>query len=350
MSHRIPLIHTTDLYHPPQDPDDHIDLLTAVALPELDLKAVILDGTQKFLDPAPAGQDIRRDPGLVPVAQLGYLLGKTIPVACGPTQPLRDRHDTAQDRLRKEQAGIELILQTLADSPEPVLISVMGSARAVTAAFNRAPELVKKKSRAILLNAGSTSAAHIEWNVQLDPAAFEGLWYAGAPIHWYPCCTDTGAFNPSHEHGTFYRISHEQLLAGLAPPLLSWIYYAFTASSRGDILHALSEPAAGAVWEHVRSGQRSLWSTASLIMACGRSLAHTTDGWRFMPGKEAGSLQSYPLSLNPVKITGISQQKIDWQKSDSAEKHLLFKREPGTGYGTAMAEALNALLKTITVS
>jgi hypothetical protein len=350
MANRIPLIHTTDLYHPPQDPDDHIDLLTAVALPELELKAVILDCTQKFLDPAPVGQNIRRDPGLVPVAQLGYLLGNTIPAACAPTQPLRDRHDNVQDRPRKEQAGVELLLQTLADSPEPVLISVMGSARAVTAAFNRAPELVRNKTRAILLNAGSTSAAHIEWNVQLDPAAFEGLWHTGVPIHWYPCCTDSGAFNPTHERGTFYRISHEQLLAGLAPSLLSWIYYAFTASSRGDIVHALSEPAAGAVWEHVRSGQRSLWSTASLIMASGRIPVHTAEGWRFISKKQTDTLPSCPLFLDPIEITGISQQKIDWQINASAEKHLLFRREPGTGYSTAMAEALNGLLKTITIA
>jgi pyrimidine-specific ribonucleoside hydrolase len=350
MSQRIPLIHTTDLYHPPQDPDDHIDLLTAIALPELDLKAVILDCTQKFLDPAPVGQDIRRDPGLIPIAQLGYLLGTTFPAACAPTQPLRDMHDDAADRPLKEQAGIELILRTLADSPEPVFISVMGSARALTAAFNRAPELVTKKTRGVLLNAGSTSAAHIEWNVQLDPAAFEGLWHSGLPILWYPCCTDTGAFNPDHERGTFYRIAHEQLLTGLLPSLLSWIYYAFTASSRGDILHALTEPAAGAVWEHVRSGRRSLWSTASLVMASERVLAATPDGWRFMPKNQAGSLTTYPLFLDPVKITGISQQKIDWQKSTSAEKNLIFRREPGAGYGTAMAEALNALLKTIAVS
>ncbi len=350
MAKRIPLIHTTDLYHPPQDPDDHIDLLTAVALPELDLKAVILDCTQKFLDPAPAGRDIRRDPGLIPVAQLAYLLGRTIPVACAPPQPLQDLRDDAGDRPPKEQAGIDLILQTLADSSEPVLISVMGSARAVTAAYNRAPELVRKKTRAVLLNAGSTSASHIEWNVQLDAAAFEGLWHSGLPIEWYPCCTESGAFNPEHERGTFYRVNHDQLLEGLAAPILSWIYYAFTASSRGDILHALSEPAAGAVWEHVRSGRRSLWSTASLVMASGRVPVATAEGWRFLPSQEAAGYTSYPWFMDPVAITGISQQKIDWQENATAGTYRLFRRKPGAGYGTAMAEALNALLKTLVVS
>ena len=71
---RIPLVHITDLYHPPQDPDDHFDLATIAALPEFDLRGVILDVTQKFLDPAPAGWDIARDPGYVPVVQLGHIL------------------------------------------------------------------------------------------------------------------------------------------------------------------------------------------------------------------------------------------------------------------------------------
>ena len=39
----VPLIDITDLYHPPQDPGDNLDLIAAYALPEVDLKAVILD-------------------------------------------------------------------------------------------------------------------------------------------------------------------------------------------------------------------------------------------------------------------------------------------------------------------
>ena len=52
---RIPLIHVTDLYHPPQDPDDQLDLATVAALDEYDLKGVVLDITQRFLEPAPRG-------------------------------------------------------------------------------------------------------------------------------------------------------------------------------------------------------------------------------------------------------------------------------------------------------
>ena len=39
----VPVIHCTDLFHPHDDPDDHFDLATLYAMPELDIKGVVLD-------------------------------------------------------------------------------------------------------------------------------------------------------------------------------------------------------------------------------------------------------------------------------------------------------------------
>ena len=84
---RIPIVHTTDLYHPPQDPDDQIDLATVLALDEFDLQGVVLDITQRFLEGAPNGFDLPRDPGFIPVTQIGYLLGRAIPIAMAQPSP-----------------------------------------------------------------------------------------------------------------------------------------------------------------------------------------------------------------------------------------------------------------------
>ena len=118
----IPFIHTTDIYNPPQDPDDHVDLATVFALPELDLRAVILDPTRKFVE--------QQDPGFVPVAQLNYLTGRAVPVAAGPIDPLQSPSDTAKDRPRHEQAGIELLLNAMRQCNEPG----QGTSRRVDAA------------------------------------------------------------------------------------------------------------------------------------------------------------------------------------------------------------------------
>ena len=40
---RVPVILSTDLMHPHDDPDDHFDLATLYAMPEMDIKGVVLD-------------------------------------------------------------------------------------------------------------------------------------------------------------------------------------------------------------------------------------------------------------------------------------------------------------------
>ena len=126
-------------------------------MPELDLRGVVLDTTTRFLNASPEGFDIQRDPGFVPVMQLSYLLGRPIPIAVGPFEPLRREGDTGSDRIPAEQSGIEMLLSILRTSSEPVVISMVGSARVLAAAFNREPELLRSRTRAILMNAGSTA-------------------------------------------------------------------------------------------------------------------------------------------------------------------------------------------------
>ena len=74
----VPVVYCTDLYHPHIDADDHIDLATVFALPELDLKAILLDD---------GGLQEKR-PGRVPVEQMLRLTGRR--------HPVRDRPDRSE--------------------------------------------------------------------------------------------------------------------------------------------------------------------------------------------------------------------------------------------------------------
>lgn len=343
-----PLVHVTDLYHPPQDPDDHLDLLTALALPEYDLRAVILDATRRFLVAAPEGWDVRRDPGFVPVTQIAHLLGRPVRAAAGPVEPLRSVEDDATDRPAAEQAGVELLLEVLRTSAEPVTISVVGSGRVLAAAISREPELVRTRTRAVLLNAGSTGGPKREWNVGLDPAAYVALWRSRVAVDWFPCGTESGAFDPAHERGTFWKASHEELFAGLPEALRGWLGYAFSGSARGDIIGALAESGRGAVWEHVLAGERNLWSTASLVIGAGRVLARTEHGWRFVAEAEAAGGETWPWRLDPIDATVDGEARVAWRPAATeGGPWRLFGRLPGEDYGRAMAEALNALWRTL---
>jgi hypothetical protein len=346
----IPLIHVTDLYHPPQDPDDHIDLATLVALDEFDVKGVILDVTRKFLDAAPAGADIARDPGLVPVAQLAYLLGRSLPSAISPTSPLARPEDDARDRPLAEQSGIALMLDILEDSTEPVVVSVVGSARVVTAAFNRHPELLRARVRYVLLNAGSTGGLKREWNVGLDPEAYIGLWRSGLPIRWYPCATERGAFQPADERGTYWKTTHGAIFRNLTPPVRAWFQYALSGDRRGDVIRVLSEEGEqGETWKRLLPEPRNLWATASLVMAAGRILGRTPEGWRFVPAAHTGVEETWPWRLDLIRAAVRPDASILWQRVDSGGNAELFGRREGVRFADVMAEALADLLARIPV-
>jgi pyrimidine-specific ribonucleoside hydrolase len=342
----LPLVHITDLYHPPQDPDDQFDLATVLALPELDLKAVLFDITQKFTEPAPAGWDLSRDPGIVTVAQAGFLIGRTIPVAVGPREPLRSETDDVSDRPATEQRAIEMLLQVLVDSPQPVAISVVGSARILAAAYLRAPEVVRAGVTGVWINAGSTSHGEHEWNVMLDTTAYRILWHSGLPIRWFPCATENGAFDPEPARGTHWAATHGELLRGLPPPWRGWFTYGLSGSARGDVIGALNEIGTGPVWDNLQPSKRSMWSTGSLAMLAGRVLARTDQGWRFVSAgrPEELSWEVWPWRLDPIKTSLMANSHVQWEVTTADSPHHLFGRKAGSAYSAAMAEALNALL------
>ncbi|MEX0326895.1 MAG: hypothetical protein AB3N33_12480 [Puniceicoccaceae bacterium] len=344
---RIPIIHATDLYHPPQDPDDQIDLATVAALREFDLKAVILDSTQRFLVPKPEGWDIAREPGFMPVRQMGHILGTDIPVAAGPVYPLEHPGDKALPGEGEDDSGIRLLLDVLRESSEPVVITAVGSARVITAAYNREPELMLKKTRAVVLNAGSTGGPKKEWNVGLDTHAFVGLMRSRLPVHWYPCGTERSAFVRKHERGTYWKVPHAVLFKDLPQRLRAYLEYGFTHSSEKDGLAALDSLGHGPAWEKILEGERNMWSTASLVMAAGRVLARTEKGWRFLAGTEQGDVETWPWRLDPVSVDVSDDGKVDWSPGPESARVRLFGRQPDIEFGDAMAEALNALLREI---
>ncbi len=347
---KIPLIHTTDLYNPPQDPDDQIDLATVLALEEYDLRGVVLDITEKFLHPRPEGWDIARKPGLASVARMARITGKTIPVAEGPHHLLADSRDTCEDAPDEEQAGIRMLLGLLERSPEPVAISVTGSPRTVTAAWNREPSLLREKTLAVLLNAGSTGGTKVEWNVELDLHAFVGLWRSDLNIRWYPPGTDTGAFDQDDERGTYFQAPQAELFRDLPPALRSYVADALAGTPPLDSSAARDEGGEDARWLTLLGQTRNLWSTASLVMGAGRVLAETGEGWRFLPASAVRSDAVWPWRLDPIRASVDDEGRVDWAVADADTRRWLFARQPGREFGHAMTEALNALLRAMRIA
>ncbi len=153
---RVPVIYSTDLLHPYDDPDDHYDLATLFALPELDVRGIILD----------LGDRQQQRMGSAPVEQMLRIVGKRVPYAIGADRPLRSRDDKMLDLPQRFQGGIDLILSALRQAPEKVVIFTTGSLRDVAVAYNREPELLREKVQALYFNAGNgPGGLQDEWNV-----------------------------------------------------------------------------------------------------------------------------------------------------------------------------------------
>ena len=151
---RVPVIDITDLYHPPQDVGDNLDLIAAYALPEVDLKAVILDVTAAFASrfPDPATPTRTRPARAIRGSSRS---GSSTPSSAGTCPCRGPRHDAFApgpdgDAPAFQQQGVELMLRVLREAAEPVHIVSFGSARPLAVAWNRQPDLLRRRSPAPL--------------------------------------------------------------------------------------------------------------------------------------------------------------------------------------------------------
>lgn len=249
----VPVIYSTDLYHPHNDPDDHYDLLTLFSLPELDISAIIID----------MGETGRGRAGQVAVAQICALRGKNTPVAAGLIGNLASPEDTALNRSAEEQAGIELILKSLREASEPVTLFAVGSLRDMAAAYNRAPALFKEKVGRFYINAGDTRGK-VEYNVGIEAVAYNRMMTSGLPIYWTPCFGDAG-------YGSFWQFRQGEVLRTAPKEVQNFFLYMFSKSNDPDALAYLHREPDADLLDRVCGEDRAMWCTAAFLDAAGRT-------------------------------------------------------------------------------
>jgi len=348
---RVPVIDITDLYHPPQDPGDNFDLIMPFALPEIDLRAVILDATEEFRQPVanpdrPEHWDHAgpRDPGLVPVSQLEYIFGRRVACGVGPFRRMCGPDDRLDDVPSFQQSGIELILRTLRASAEPVEILSFGSARTLAAAFNREPELLRARIRRIHLSAGATSPPFPEWNVLLDPFAIVRLLRSDLPIALYPCATGQTACGYDR-HNTFWKLEDLRWIAGMDQRLRRYLAFAFNRTVRMDFLRALDEEPPPRDLERMYGLGHNVWETAIWMQVAGRKLVHRADGSHaIIPAAEVGVSDTVlPNELVPSTVEVPESGHYIPRPSSRPCPYLLYDRGDPLANEQALREALPAL-------
>jgi len=315
----VPVIYSTDLFHPPQDPDDHFDLACLYAMPEADLRAIILD----------QGDEQARRAGFKPVWQMNYLTAHHVPAAIGLRDKLKHPGDPGLDQPAEFQNGVNLILQTLRDAREKVAVIFVGSARDVMAAYQRQPALFREKVRSVHGFIGDASdPGHQEWNVKLDPQAFVALVRSDLPFFWIPCF-DGGPW-ANRGHASFWRIRHGQVLAETSAPLQRFFLYMLRHATN-DPIAWLTQPTSSEDDQWLMRGERNLWCAALLGLAVGRPLLRD--------GQEI-------VGFSPVEVWADDQAVIHYGKRPGSRTVQRFQIKDQAAFAETATRATAGILKS----
>ncbi|WP_294588040.1 hypothetical protein [uncultured Bacteroides sp.] len=255
--HKIPVVVITDLYHPFQDPGDNMDLIMGFGLPDVDLKAVLLDITDAFRKPIADHPTLWKDPrgpreaGIIPVEQLSYIFNKKVPYGIGPLSMMKSEEDKMDYLPPYEQEAIHILLKVLNESKEPIEVLSFGSARILAVAYNRNPQLLKKKIHKIHLSAGTASSNYEpgsdagansipggEWNVALDVFAFNRILKSDLPVAIYPCAGKDGGFIKDCNN-TYWQLPDMEFTKQMNPQLQHYLSFAFNQKLQVDFLRAM---------------------------------------------------------------------------------------------------------------
>ncbi len=315
-------------------------MIAAYALAEVDLKAVILDATEKFRRP-PEGP---RDPGFIPVLQLNSIFGRNVPCGTTPYAAMKSPDDKMLDAPAFQQFGIELLLRTLDSSTDGVEITVFGSARSVAVAYNRQPDLLRRRVRRIHLSAGTSSPDFLEWNVLLDPHAFVRLLRSDLPVAIYPCATKDGPFAYGR-HNAFWRLPDLQFIERMDPSLRAYLAYALGRSNRSDFIRAVEEDPPPAALQQICGVQHNVWETAVWLQVTGRRLVRHADGhFRIVPAKDVLTTDTVlPNELRPCRVEVRDNGAFTFQLTDQPTNFLIYDRGDPVPNERALREALPAL-------
>lgn len=335
----VPVIYCTDLFHPHDDPDDHFDLATLYAMPELDIKGVVLDQGRKQLE----------RPGRIPVAQMNKITGRNVIAVIGLADSLRSPDDKALDQPAQFQGAVELIVQTLRASARPVCIATAGSVRDMVCAFNREPELFRTNVAMVLAFIGEASDAKFqEYNVGLDPQAFVGLMRSGLPVYWVPCFD--GGLWQNRGHASFWRASHRALLGKAAPEVIQYFIYALEKEG-SEPLAFLSRPVEPERQARLFADTRNLWCAAVLGVMSGREVVRDGGKWTCaLPGSDGqtGGAGRKPLfGFSEVEVSVDDAGVVGYGKRPGSHRVRLFEVRDPAQYEPRMVEATAGLLASL---
>jgi hypothetical protein len=285
----VPVIYTTDLFHPHGDMDDQVDLAVLYALRDIDVRLIVLDNHEAQAE----------RPGNIPVRQMNHIAKRELKPVVGLSHKLKSPEDTALDQDSAGQQGVESILDVLQNSPTKVTIVTVGSLRDVAAAYNRAPELFREKIGKVMIFAGEASRqAFRETNVKLDQNAFARMMMSGLPIYWMPCF-DGGRWT-NDGNSTYWLTRYGDILSQVSDPLVNYLIYSAKRSGEEPIAF-LGREVDKQFLSRFQKLKRNLWGAAAFLAINDRVIVQEGRSFRIMSVQKAPEEQVL-FAFEPVHV------------------------------------------------
>ena len=334
---RVPVIYCTDLFHPHDDPDDHFDIAALYALGEIDILGIVLD----------QGARQARQPGRIPVAQLNHLTGRDVAWATGLAEPLERPDDPARHQPARHQKGVELILGALRSSGRPVTIITVGSLRDVAAAFNRKPDLFRRKVLKLLVFIGATDSDKREYNVGLDPKAYIRVMNSGLPVWWVPCF-DGGNFR-NRGNASFWRAMHGEVLRHASDRMMNFFLYALGKKTDPDPNGFLWKAVDAGERKRLLAGKRNLWCAAVFTHVAGRKIVRLEGSWASVPAREvpAGASVVEAFRFVPVSLFIDDDARVVYETSGRSHRIHRFQVVDRLQYAKVMTAVTSHLIGSV---
>jgi len=339
---KTPVLHTTDLFRPHMDPDDHWDLACIYALAhrgDIDLMGILIDH--------PPRKDF--NPDIMAVAQMNLICSIFAPVAVGSPIPLKSRNDIQPNASSTDHHGVQMVLDILKMSPEPVVINILGSSRDVAIAGKKNPDLFAAKCAAIYLNAGTGSpqmspASKLEYNVTLDKFAYAAIFDLPCPVYWMPCFEEIESRKEQvvREYGTHYIFRQDEILPHLSEIVQNYFAYMFGRYTDQNWLHYLKGKNDKELISKVGSMYRHMWCTGGFLHTAGHTVLHNG---KIVSLDEKSNLPVF--TFDPVRIRCDDSGVTKWTHDNNATNRFIFHIRNAEKYQSAMTEAMKSLLMAL---
>ncbi|MBI3111376.1 MAG: hypothetical protein HYZ01_07375 [Ignavibacteriales bacterium] len=324
----VKLIYSSDLYFPPDDPDDYFDLATLMTTPEIDVLGIVLD--QQLYDRRPESEGT----GAIALRQMFEITGRAVPYTIGLRHPLRSIDDQCLNQDPLCQKGVEMILALLEKTDEKVMILTVGTVRDVAAAWNRNPGLFREKVSRLYVNTGiyGFPQGRFDVNLEKDRNAFLAVMKSGLPVYWAACFGD-------NNYETYWQADQRRILETAAPKLQNYFLYAFSkgtgtigpAAGKAvlDPMEFLRRPLEKEEVAGMYSMTRNMWSTVSFLDAAGMNIYRNERGEYTALRQPVGDFTRAvkPYSFKRVKVFIDDKGRVHPDRPGNIEVFVIHKED-----------------------